>query len=111
MVLTEEGDVDLVPAPYHVVFDADVKIIPDVVRCRCTRTMDNPTIGPTREDLEKIVAAVEAEGSRICILLITNPNNPLGTIFGRCDERGLDWTDQGICIPSWMSCTVCRVIL
>ena len=51
------------------------------VRCRrqdnpgC-RTMplhsDNPTIGPKREDLEKVVAAVEAEGSRILSTVAAN---------------------------------------
>lgn len=41
----------------------------------------DPTIGPSPEDLEKAAAAAEADGLRVRILLITNPNNPLGTIY------------------------------
>ena len=65
MVLAEEGDIVLVPAPYYTAFDADVKVF---ARCRTVTVVhsDDPTIGLTREGLEKFTA-VEAEGTHIYI--------------------------------------------
>lgn len=90
VVLADEGDVVLVPAPYYAAFDADVKIF---AGCRTVPVhSDDPTVGPTREDLEKAASAVEAEGLRVRILLITNPNNPLGTIYSaEVMKEAIDW--------------------
>jgi len=41
----------------------------------------DPTVGPSRDDLENAAKKAEAEGLRVRILLITNPNNPLGTVY------------------------------
>jgi len=90
MILAEEGDVVLVPAPYYAAFDADVKIFGG---CKTVPVYSNdPKIGPTREDLEKAALAVEAMGLRVRILLITNPNNPLGTIYSaEVMKEAIDW--------------------
>lgn len=40
----------------------------------------NPSIGPTPSDLDHAATLAEAKGLRARILLLTNPNNPLGTI-------------------------------
>lgn len=39
------------------------------------------SIGPTPTDLEYAATLAEAKGLRTRILLLTNPNNPLGTIY------------------------------
>ena len=41
----------------------------------------NPFIGPTPEDLENAATLAEVRGLRVRLLLITNPNNPLGTSY------------------------------
>lgn len=41
----------------------------------------NPSIGPTHDDLENAATLAEAKGLRVRLLLITNPNNPIGTIY------------------------------
>ena len=52
----------------------------------------DPTIGPSPEDLEKAAASAEAKGVRVRILLITNPNNPLGTIYPpTVIKSAIDW--------------------
>lgn len=41
----------------------------------------NPAVGPTAEELESAATSAESRGLRVRLLLITNPNNPLGTIY------------------------------
>jgi 1-aminocyclopropane-1-carboxylate synthase len=109
--LAEEGDAVLIPAPvscmqlkmfvffafsqfmltpllhsftlsrfkYYAAFDADLKIMAGCIAVPVHST--NPSIGPTPADLEYAATLAEAKGLRVRILLITNPNNPLGTIY------------------------------
>lgn len=52
----------------------------------------DPSTGPTPEDLEKAAKLAEADGMRVRILLITNPNNPLGTIYPpEVMKAAIDW--------------------
>jgi aspartate/methionine/tyrosine aminotransferase len=52
----------------------------------------DPENGPTPDDLEKAATAAEADGLRVRILLITNPNNPLGTIYPPdVMKSAIDW--------------------
>lgn len=52
----------------------------------------DPKIGPSPEDLEKAAASAKANGLRARILLITNPNNPLGTIYPpNVIKSAIDW--------------------
>lgn len=41
----------------------------------------NPSMGPTPADLENAAQLAEGRGLRVKLLLITNPTNPLGTIY------------------------------
>ena len=52
----------------------------------------DPTIGPTPDDLEHAATLAEAKGLRVRLLLITNPNNPLGTIYPpELVKSAIDW--------------------
>jgi hypothetical protein len=64
---------------YYAAFDADLKIMAGCIAVPVHST--NPSIGPTPADLEYAATLAEAKGLRVRILLITNPNNPLGTIY------------------------------
>ena len=77
--LTDAGDCVLIPAPYYAAFDADLRIFAGCKTIPVHST--NPSIGPSAEDLEKAAVEAEAKGLRVRLLLLTNPNNPLGTIY------------------------------
>jgi aspartate/methionine/tyrosine aminotransferase len=52
----------------------------------------NPSIGPTPTDLECAAALAESKRLRVRMLLITNPNNPLGTIYPpEIIKSAIDW--------------------
>jgi len=77
--LAEEGDAVLIPAPYYAKFENDMstiaKLHPIPVYSKC------PTLGPTRSDLDKALHDAKRKGFRPRILLLNNPNNPLGVIY------------------------------
>jgi aspartate/methionine/tyrosine aminotransferase len=77
--LAEEGDAVLIPAPYYAAFDGDLRINAGCIAVPVHSK--DPTIGPTVDDLEQAATWAEDKGLRVAILLITNPNNPLGTIY------------------------------
>ncbi|KAL7535187.1 hypothetical protein ACHAXR_006327 [Thalassiosira sp. AJA248-18] len=88
--LAEVGDAVLIPAPYYAAFDADLKIIAGCIAVPVHSS--NPSIGPTPADLENAASLAEAKGLRIRMLLITNPNNPLGTIYPpELIKSAIDW--------------------
>ena len=43
--------------------------------------IDTATYIPTAREMEEAVAAAEAVGIRPRVLLLTNPGNPLGTLY------------------------------
>ena len=43
--------------------------------------MSDPSQGPKIEELEQIYQFLQERGDRVKTLLLTNPNNPLGTIY------------------------------
>ena len=52
----------------------------------------NPSFGPTPVELENAAALAEAKGLRVRVLLLTNPNNPLGTIYPpELIKSSIDW--------------------
>jgi 1-aminocyclopropane-1-carboxylate synthase len=52
----------------------------------------NPSFGPTPVELENAAALAEAKGLRVRVLLLTNPNNPLGTIYPpELIKSSVDW--------------------
>lgn len=79
LALAEAGDAVLIPAPYYAAFDADLNMTAGCVAIAVHSS--DPLAGPTPEDLEQAATAAEARGFRVRILLVTNPNNPLGTIY------------------------------
>mmetsp|Transcript_7695 Transcript_7695/g.19109 ORF Transcript_7695/g.19109 Transcript_7695/m.19109 type:complete len:493 (+) Transcript_7695:94-1572(+) len=88
--LAEHGDAVLIPAPYYAAFDADLKIVAGCIAVPVHSS--NPSIGPTSDDLESAAAMAEAKGLRVRLLLITNPNNPLGTIYPPAlIQSAIDW--------------------
>ena len=64
---------------YYAAFDADLKITAGL--CTVPVHSSNPLVGPTPDDLDQAAASAEAKGLRVRLLLVTNPNNPLGTIY------------------------------
>lgn len=80
LCLAEHGDAVLIPAPYYAAFDVDLKIIAGCIAVPVHCSAD-PSRGPSPRDLEDAALATEAKGLRVRMLLITNPCNPLGTIF------------------------------
>uniref|UniRef100_A0A7S4I6X9 Aminotransferase class I/classII large domain-containing protein n=2 Tax=Odontella aurita TaxID=265563 RepID=A0A7S4I6X9_9STRA len=77
--LAEEGDAILIPAPYYAAFENDIRM---VARCRAFPVqMKNPISGPTIEDLDIAARKAQKQGFNVKILLLTNPNNPLGVIY------------------------------
>jgi len=77
--LAEENDVVLIPEPYYAAFETDMKAFAGMVVCGVQTS--NPSKGPTVEELEVAFKNVEQQGLRVRILLLTNPTNPLGTIY------------------------------
>lgn len=78
-ILAEEGDAVLIPAPYYAVFETDVSIIAKCVAFPITQK--DPSRGPTVEELEAATQKAEEQGLTVKMLLLTNPNNPLGVIY------------------------------
>jgi aspartate/methionine/tyrosine aminotransferase len=77
--LGEKGDVCLIPAPYYAAFENDMSCI---AGCQPYAVhMTNPSQGPTVEDLELAYKSAKAKGLSVKFLLLTNPNNPFGTIY------------------------------
>mmetsp|Transcript_7691 Transcript_7691/g.19102 ORF Transcript_7691/g.19102 Transcript_7691/m.19102 type:complete len:311 (+) Transcript_7691:710-1642(+) len=75
---------------YYAAFDADLKIVAGCIAVPVHSS--NPSIGPTSDDLESAAAMAEAKGLRVRLLLITNPNNPLGTIYPPAlIQSAIDW--------------------
>ncbi|KAL9181643.1 hypothetical protein ACHAXT_010448 [Thalassiosira profunda] len=88
--LAEAGDAVLIPAPYYAAFDADLKIIAGCIAVPVHSS--NASIGPTSEDLENAAVGAEARGLRVRLLLITNPTNPMGTIYPPEQVKAIiDW--------------------
>ena len=78
-ILCDAGDAVLIPAPYYTGFDYAIKAI-----AQCTPfpiNMQNPLMGPTQNDLDHAYQKARNHGKRLKILLITNPNDPLGIVY------------------------------
>ena len=88
--LAEEGDAVLIPAPYYAAFDVDLRMVAGCIAFPVHST--NAVLGPTSDDLERAAKLAEAKGLNVRILLLTNPNNPLGTIYPpELVKDAIDW--------------------
>ncbi|CAI5487121.1 unnamed protein product [Closterium sp. Naga37s-1] len=74
------GEGCFIPAPYFPAFDNDMSIrnevIPIPIQPRDTRSYI-----PTTEEMEEAFTAAQARGIRPRVMLLTNPGNPLGTLY------------------------------
>ena len=78
-VLSEMNDAILIPAPYYASFENDLQAL-----AACTPYpvyMENPRLGPSIDELERAAVLAEREGLIVKVLLLTNPNDPLGVIY------------------------------
>lgn len=76
--LTGHGDVILIPAPYYASFEYDAEAI---AGCECYPVYPVDRCRPSASDFEKAARDVEKQGKRVRVLLLTNPNDPLGIIY------------------------------
>lgn len=75
-LLSEPGDVWLIPAPYYSSFVDDINeragVIP--VGVTCDETLD-------RNAFEEAYERVTKEGKKVSAVLFSSPNNPIGTVY------------------------------
>ncbi|KAJ7527221.1 hypothetical protein O6H91_16G043200 [Diphasiastrum complanatum] len=76
----DPGDGCLIPAPYFPAFDNDMSIRNEVQPIP-VQPADTHTYIPTAEEMEKAVVEAAKRGVKPRVLLITNPGNPLGTLY------------------------------
>jgi 1-aminocyclopropane-1-carboxylate synthase len=78
-LLLSPGDAVLIPAPYYAAFENDMKVlagcVPIAVPCA------DASSGPTPKDLQAAFDTAEADGLTVGMVLLTNPNNPLGCVY------------------------------
>lgn len=77
--LCEEQEAVLIPAPYYAAFESDMKVLAKLVPFPVH--MQNPETGPTDIDLDIAFEKCKEQGLNVKMLLLTNPNNPLGTVY------------------------------
>ena len=81
--LGDAGGSVLIPSPYYPAFDNDLE-----AKC-LLRPVPVPLAGldgsasgeSIAAQLDAAAAAAEEAGAPVCALLVTNPNNPLGTVY------------------------------
>jgi len=78
-IVAQKGDVVLIPAPYYSAFEYHAKATAGCVPFPVY--MDNPIHGPMEGDLENAFQLAKKRGKRVKMLLLTNPNDPLGVIY------------------------------
>lgn len=76
----DSGDGCLIPAPYFPAFDNDMTIRNEVIPLP-VQPKDTNTYIPTAEEMEAAVVAAAQRGIKAKVLLVTNPGNPLGTLY------------------------------
>lgn len=76
----DSGDGCVIPAPYFPAFDNDMRIRNEVVPIP-VQPKDTKTYIPTVEEMEAAVQGAAKQGIKVKVLLITNPGNPLGTLY------------------------------
>ncbi len=84
-ILGDAGQSVLIPAPYYPAFDADLAaknaLVPTPVHLDAA--------GDVAAQLDAAAAAAAAAGRPACALLVTNPHNPLGTIYSEASVRAM----------------------
>ena len=80
MCITEPGDAVLIPAPYYPAFDNDLRVRNGAVAVPVCG--DDAVSLPTPTQLDEAVEKARADGRAVKAILLTNPSNPLGVIYG-----------------------------
>eukprot|EP00271_Cylindrocystis_brebissonii_P000013 TRINITY_DN10017_c0_g1_i1.p1 TRINITY_DN10017_c0_g1~~TRINITY_DN10017_c0_g1_i1.p1 ORF type:complete len:428 (+),score=65.53 TRINITY_DN10017_c0_g1_i1:186-1469(+) len=76
----DPGDACLIPAPYFPAFDNDMGIRNEVIPVP-VQPEDEQTYIPTAQEMEAAACKAEKRGTPPRVLLLTNPGNPLGTLY------------------------------
>ena len=80
----------LIPAPYYAAFESDMKVVAQCVPLKVS--MVNPSEGPTTDELDAARILATKKHLKVKMLLLTNPNNPLGTIYSpETIKNAIDW--------------------
>ena len=77
--LAEEGDAVLIPAPCYAAFESDMRTVAKCVAFPIEQS--DPVAGPSINELNGALRKARRQGLQPRIILLTNPNNPLGTIY------------------------------
>lgn len=78
-LLGDEGDATLIPRPYYSAFDNDMTLVAEITPFGFS--LARPTQGPTESELDIAYMEARSQGLNPRFLLLTNPNNPLGTVY------------------------------
>ena len=89
MCITEPNDGVLIPAPYYPAFDNDLRVRNGTVAIPVLG--DDAASLPTPKQLDDAVAAAKADGRTVKALLLTNPSNPLGVVYGESLLDAIIW--------------------
>jgi len=89
MCITEPNDGVLIPAPYYPAFDNDLRVRNGTVAIPVLG--DDAASLPTPKQLDEAVAAAKADGRAVKALLLTNPSNPLGVVYGESLLDAIIW--------------------
>jgi 1-aminocyclopropane-1-carboxylate synthase len=91
-LLCDDGDACIVPAPYYPAFDWDLTIRAKLVLVPCEQGLADGSYQLREEALQAALEAAQARGARPRMLLLTNPQNPLGLCYPRTElEAALAW--------------------
>ena len=99
-LLGEPGDVCLIPQPYYAAFENDINLMAQIQPRGIPQAQ--PWLGPTLDELDQAyeTATRELQAQKdsknvVKFLLLTNPNNPLGTIYPpHVLRRTIAWARQ-----------------
>ena len=100
-LLGEPGDVCLIPQPYYAAFENDINLMAQIQPRGIPQAQ--PWLGPTLDELDQayetatreLQAQNDSKNNVVKFLLLTNPNNPLGTIYPpHVLRRTIAWARQ-----------------
>lgn len=95
-VLGDPGDAVAYPAPCYPAYTHDMGAKADLVRHDIITHHEPADLrsGPllTVDDLDEAKATLADAGRRLCMVVVTSPDNPTGGVYGRADlDRYADW--------------------
>ena len=92
-LLGQKGDCCLIPKPYYAAFENDINLIAQIHPFGIDQS--RPAEGPTVAELNAAFKQAKRQGYKPKFILITNPNNPLGTIYSsEVMQRMIDWARE-----------------